>query len=139
MVADHGHRLPKNQSEIYHPNRFRIPLLFFGEIIKPEFRGKRISKIGGQTDIAATLLNQFDMRTEQFKWSRDLLNTKTKDFAFFNWDDGFGVVSLSQSISFDNTGKSVLYTKSKPSVDDERLLRSGKACMQQVFQNYLDY
>ena len=58
LVADHGHRLPKNEFENYHPNRYRIPLLFYGDVIKPGFRGTKITKVGNQTDIAATLLNQ---------------------------------------------------------------------------------
>ena len=140
VVADHGHRLPKNQYEIYHPNRFRIPLLFLGEVIKPEFRGKRISKIGSQTDIASTLFNQLKMPSEQFKWSRDILDSGTPDFAFFDWDNGFSVVTPEQAISFDNTGKNILF-KADTSLQsrDENLLRYGKAYMQQVFQDFLDY
>ena len=140
VVADHGHRLPKNQYEIYYPNRFRIPLLFFGDVIKPEFRGKRISKIGSQTDIASTLFNQLKMPSGEFKWSRDLLNPKTSDFAFFDWDNGFGVVTPEQTISFDNTGKNILFkADTNLKSTDEKLLRYGKAYMQQVFQDYLDY
>jgi phosphoglycerol transferase MdoB-like AlkP superfamily enzyme len=139
VVADHGHRLPKNQSEIYHPNRFRIPLLFYGEVIKPEFRGRRVSKIGSQTDIAATLFTQLNIPSDDFKWSRDILNQGTKDFAFFDWDNGFGVVSPKQTISFDNTGKNIIYKKSESTNEDVQLLNQGKAYMQQVFQEYLDY
>lgn len=139
IVADHGHRLPKNESEIYHPNRFRIPLLFFGEVIKPEFRGQRISTVGSQTDIATTLFSQLNMELSQFEWSRNVLNPQTRDFAFFNWDNGFGVVNSQQILSFDNTGKKVIFKKSQATPQDEDLLRYGKAYMQQVFQQYLDY
>ncbi|MGV3509330.1 MAG: LTA synthase family protein [Sphingobacteriaceae bacterium] len=140
VVADHGHRLPKNQYEIYQHNRFRIPLLFFGDVIKPEYRGKRISKIGSQTDIAATLFNQLKMNSDRFKWSRDLLNPQTSDFAFFNWDNGFGVVSPKQAISFDNTGRNVIFKKNTDvNLEDQYLLKVGKAYMQEVYQDYLDY
>jgi len=140
VVADHGHRLPKNEYEIYNSKRFRIPLLFFGEVIKPEFKGKRISKIGSQTDIAATLFTQLNMPVSQFQWSRDLLNPANPDFAFFNWDNGFGVVNPKQSISFDNIGKTVLYKKNQGlELEDKNLLRYGKAYMQQVYQQFLDY
>jgi phosphoglycerol transferase MdoB-like AlkP superfamily enzyme len=140
VVADHGHRLPKNQHEIYHPNRFRIPLLFFGEVIKQEFRGKRISKIGSQTDIASTLFNQLKMPSKQFKWSRDILDSGTPGFAFFDWDNGFSVVTPEQAISFDNTGKNILFkADTSRQSKDENLLRYGKAYMQQVFQDFLDY
>ena len=39
--------MPKSIYEIYDQGRFRIPLIFFGEVIKAEFRGKVIGKVGG--------------------------------------------------------------------------------------------
>ncbi|HEX8377727.1 MAG TPA: LTA synthase family protein [Pedobacter sp.] len=139
VVADHGHRLPRNESDIFHPDRFRIPLLFFGEVIRPDYRGKRISKIGSQTDIIATVLTQLKIPAQEFRWSRDLLNPGTPEFAFFDWDNGFGVVNQTQIISFDNTGKQVIFKKTDLSPGDDNLLRWGKAYMQQVYQEYLDY
>lgn len=140
VVADHGHRLPKNEHEIYHPNRFRIPLLFFGEVLKPEFRGTQISKIGSQTDIAATILTQLQVDQQAFRWSRDILNPAAKDFAFFNWDNGFGMVEPKQTITFDNVGKRVLFRKNENlPAEDERLLRNGKAYMQAIFQEFLSF
>jgi phosphoglycerol transferase MdoB-like AlkP superfamily enzyme len=139
VVADHGHRLPRNQSEIFHPNRFRIPLLFLGDVIKPEFRGKRISKIGSQTDIAATVLTQLKISAQHFKWSRDLLNPGTTDFAFYDWDNGFGVVKPGQVISFDNTGSRVIFKKVEDTPEDEKMLTVGKAYMQHIYQEYLNY
>lgn len=33
FVADHGHLLPKGRVDVYAPQRYHIPLLFFGEVI----------------------------------------------------------------------------------------------------------
>lgn len=138
IVADHGHRLPKNTHENYHPARFHIPLLFYGDVIKQEYRGSEIEKIGSQTDIAATLLTQLGMESNKFPWSKDLLNKGTSDFAFYNWDNGFGFSDRVQSVSFDNVGKSVIYTSVETRPTDS-LLRYGKAYMQQVYQQFLNY
>lgn len=140
LVADHGHRLPKNIFENFHPNRYKIPLLFFGDVIKPEFQGVKVSKVGNQTDIAATLLTQLHVNPDKFKWSKDLLNPGTQEFSFFNWDDGFGFVSKDQAVSFDNIGKHIIYQRdTAKNPETKKLLRYGKAYMQQVFQEYLDY
>ncbi|HEY1025722.1 MAG TPA: sulfatase-like hydrolase/transferase, partial [Sphingobacteriaceae bacterium] len=139
IVADHGHRLPTNQFENYHPNRYKIPLLFFGDVIKEQFRGKIVNKIGSQTDIATTLLSQLDIDSHQFKWGKNLLNPGTNDFAFFDWDNGFGVVTPQQSISFDNVGKNVVYKQHEDLTDDDVLLGFGKAYMQCVFEQYITY
>jgi phosphoglycerol transferase MdoB-like AlkP superfamily enzyme len=139
IIADHGHRLPGTISE-YEAKRYHIPLLFFGDVLKPEYRGKRIDKTGSQTDLAATLLSQLKIKHSRYNWSKDLLHPETKGFAFFNWDNGFGFSANKQVISFDNVGKRIILRKNPADTqDDKELTRYGKAYMQRVFQEYLDY
>lgn len=138
LIADHSHRLPGAIPE-YDSKRYHIPLLFFGDVIKPEFRGKRIGKTGSQTDLAATLFGQLKIDDSRYKWSKDLLNPKTKGFAFFNWDNGFGFAAHDQVVSFDNVGKRIILRKDSTNTKlDGQLTRYGKAYMQKVFQEYLD-
>ncbi|MGV3706250.1 MAG: LTA synthase family protein [Arcticibacter sp.] len=141
MVADHGHYLPFENLEISDPKRYRVPLIFFGDVIKPEFRGTRISKVGNQTDVASTLLSQLDIDARSYPWSRDLLNPQTRDFSFFNWDHGIGVIDAKQAISYETVGKQVIYRRNQgvPAEEEQKLLRYGKACMQEVYQQFVDY
>ena len=140
IVADHGHRLPRNSYESYDPGRFRIPLLFFGDALKPEFRGRVIEKTGNQTDIAATLLNQLGVLHGQFKWSRDLLKAGQPGFSFFSWDNGFGFATKEQTISFDNVSQKIIFRKDPAYLKaDSTSTRYGKAYMQEVYQTFLDY
>jgi phosphoglycerol transferase MdoB-like AlkP superfamily enzyme len=138
IIADHGHRLPANLTE-FDSKKFRIPLLFWGDVIKPAFKGLKISKIGSQTDLVSTLLKQVNMDASRYTWSKDLLNPYTPGFAFFNWDNGFGFATNEQVISYDNMGKNIILRKNEanPKIDEE-LVRYGKAHMQEVFQQYLD-
>jgi phosphoglycerol transferase MdoB-like AlkP superfamily enzyme len=141
LVADHGHRLPKSTSAAYDPAKYHIPLLFYGDVIKPEYRGKQINKLGNQTDIAATLLAQLDLPHQQFEWSKNLLNPYVNDFAFFDWDNGFGYMLPQQAVSYDNSGERMIYVRNKntdKSTTDKTLLY-GKAFMQQIFTEYLSY
>jgi len=139
LVADHGHRLPLDKSEPYEPRKYHIPILFFGDAIKPEYRGLRIKKLGNQTDIAATLLAQLNLPHQQFKWSKDLLNPYSRDFAFFDWDNGMGIMLPNQTVSYDNAGQTVSYVQNKnaPKGYTDRTLLYAKAFMQQVFTDYL--
>ena len=141
LVADHGHRLPRNTAESYHPAKYHIPLLFFGGAIKPEYRGTRVHKLGGQTDIAATLLAQLNLAYQPyFRYSKDLLNPTSQSFAFFDWDNGLGFMTPQQAISFDNLGKEVIYTRYKTNkATNEKALLNGKAYLQQVFTDYMAY
>ncbi|MXV52214.1 sulfatase-like hydrolase/transferase [Pedobacter sp. HMF7647] len=141
IVADHGHRLPQSRYDIDDPHRFHIPLLILGGAVKPEYQGTEIMKVGSQVDIAATLLNQLNLSAKTFNWSKDLLNPQTPEFAFYNWDNGFGFATATQTISFDNVGKRVSFVKNRqisPTIDDQ-IVQTGKAFMQKVFQEYLDY
>src|SRR5690606_11590366 len=124
-----------------HPNRYRIPFLLYGDVIKDDFRGKRIDKIGGQTDLVSTLLHQLNMDSKHFYWSKDLLDPKTPDFSFFTWNNGFGLVNAEQSISFDNVGEKIIYLRD-PSIKDstnQQLQSIGQAYLQETYRQYLNY
>jgi phosphoglycerol transferase MdoB-like AlkP superfamily enzyme len=141
IIADHGHRLPLEKWDNHHPNRYRIPLILYGDALNKDFRGKTIDKIGNQTDLVSTLLKQLKMNSDDYYWSRDLLDSKTPSFAFFTWDNGFGVVTPEQSLSFDNVGKNIIYLKDS-SVNDsvtQNLKIIGQAYLQETYRQYLNY
>ena len=140
VVADHGHRLPLDKYESWHPNRYRIPLLFFGDVLKPEAKGLVVNKYGGQTDIARTLFAQLQLDASPYAWSKDLLHSGSKDFGFYDWDNGFGVATPSQTISFDNVGKTISYQKDATKTEEtKRLEKIGKAYLQEVYTSYLAF
>lgn len=138
FVADHGHILPKNKSEVFEPQRYHIPLLFYGDVIKDEFKGKKFDHIGSQQDIAATLLAQLNIQAKDFLWSKNLLNPYTQHFAFFSWDNGLGFINEKQCVTFDNIGKNILYNsspKDKPQTDHN--LKLGQSYLQSVYQQFI--
>ncbi len=141
IVADHGHRLPKEYNDAYDPRKFHIPLIFYGEVLRPAYRGKQIDRIVSQTDIASTLLRQLYFDSEKFKWSKNMLDDSLPEFAFYSFDNGFGWISSKKSkFAFDNVSKEVIY-KDISSGDSLNTynLNNGKAYMQCVFESYLNY
>jgi phosphoglycerol transferase MdoB-like AlkP superfamily enzyme len=92
FVADHGHAT----ANVVNPQLsqfYRIPLLFFGEPIKKNFRGKRNNVVGSQADIAATLIYQMRGDASRYPWSKDLMNPKVPQFAFHTVIRGYGWVT----------------------------------------------
>ncbi len=138
LVADHGHRLPKDQYEIFMPQRSHIPLLMFGNVLQQEYRGTKNDFLGSQSDIPATLLGQLDIKHEEFYWSKNLLNPFSKEFAFFSFDNGFTWIEKDRHSGFDNNSRSVIY-KSDPKKSDSLQIHYGKAYLQKVYQQFLDY
>jgi phosphoglycerol transferase MdoB-like AlkP superfamily enzyme len=104
LVADHGHILPGNSSN-QSPQKFHIPLLLAGGAIRPENRGRVVSTIGSQTDVAATLLHQLRLPAADYVWSRDLLAPRAAPFAFYTFNNGFGVVSPAGIATYDNVSR----------------------------------
>lgn len=139
FIADHGHPLPKNSHEIYEPQRYHIPLIFYGDVIKEEFRGKVVDHTGSQQDLAATLLAQLNIGSKDFNWSKNLLNPSARNFAYFSWDNGFGFIEDGHAITFDNFGKRVLYnSKPEDTSKTQQLIHSGKAYLQSAYQQFIN-
>ncbi len=139
FVADHGHLLPKNSYDISTPQRYHIPLLFYGDVIKDEFKGYKFNNVGSQTDLAATLLAQLDLPTKQFEWSKNLLNPYNKSFAFFSWDNGMGFIDNQQCVTFDNVGKMILYNSDeKNTAYTSKTLDHAKAYLQTVYRQFIE-
>jgi len=127
LVADHGHMQPGNSSN-QNPDKFRIPLLLAGGALRPEARGRVVSAIGSQTDVAATLLHQLDLPAAPFVWSRDLLAPHPRSFAYYCFTDGLGAVAPAGTVVFDNVSRKVW--DRDPAVPDAQL-HLGQA-MEQV-------
>lgn len=141
IIADHGHRLPKEQWQSPHPNRYRIPFLFYGPALKEEFQGQRIEKITGQTDLAKTLLNQLDLDSSPYFWSRDVLSDQALPFSFFTWNNGFGVITPDQSVGFETTGNRRAFCQNENASEKSKqaLEEVGKAYLQEVYNQFLKY
>lgn len=89
FVADHGRTTPSNPY-ITTPAFFHIPLLFVGPVVDERYRGQVNSRIGSQSDLAATLLHQLDLPTNTFPWSRDLMDPHCPEYAMYLSSLGYG-------------------------------------------------
>jgi phosphoglycerol transferase MdoB-like AlkP superfamily enzyme len=136
FVADHGHATPNVAFAMVH-EFYRIPLLFWGNVIKPEFKGKRIDKIGSQADLPLTLLHQMGMPTNDYPWSKDLMNPAVPEFAFHTIIRGYGWGSKNGYLTYEMQMKSYLEdTFSKENQKQEKL--KANAFLKCVYQFYND-
>ena len=136
LVADHGHRLPK-KSNLNLPQSKRIPLLFYGNVLKDHVKGKTNTIVGNQNDIAATLLHQLGKPADKFSRSKDLLNPNCNGFAYYTTDYTLGWVTNSQKFIYFYTSKT-LNTIGTGVVNDSILL-DAKAFLQTHYDEYLRF
>jgi phosphoglycerol transferase MdoB-like AlkP superfamily enzyme len=135
IVADHSHNSYYN----WHPNTreyHKIPMLFYGDVIRKEFRGTQWAKMGNHNDIPATLLAQMGLPSAQFHWSKNLFNPYTPDFAYFTNENGAGWLRPGVNISFDKGNDNFYAFEMDPKYQDS-LFTEGKAYLQRVFEDYL--
>jgi phosphoglycerol transferase MdoB-like AlkP superfamily enzyme len=130
MVADHAARI-YNDMPNYKQNVFRIPMLWIGGAVSK--RGLRIEKLGSQVDIPLTLLNQLAI-SGSFPFSKDMLSDRSKSFAFYTYNEGFGFITDSSAVGFDLKSKMTVLTEGKDPGSAEKM---GKAYLQVLFNDYL--
>ena len=130
MVADHCARITGDML-IYSPYVFRIPMLWVGGALSQ--KGIRIEKFGGQADIPVTLLNQLGI-SSNFPFGKDLLSDKSNSFAFYTFNEGFGFVTDSSKVAYDQKLKDFVFKEGKNTGYAEK---AGKAFLQVSYNDYL--
>jgi phosphoglycerol transferase MdoB-like AlkP superfamily enzyme len=137
VVADHSHNSYRNwafTTPFYH----RIPLLFFGDVIKPEYKGMKINKLSNQNDLATTLMHQLEIPADEFHWSRNLFNPYSPEYAYYSFEEGFGWVRPSGHFVYD-AGINHYHEESIPTQYHDSIIREGKSYLQAVFEEYMSY
>ena len=139
ITSDHAHSYPcgRGANEI---KRHWIPLLFYGNVLKPQYKGKRNEHIGSQIDLAASLLSQLKMPYKQFVRSKNIFNKYSPEFAFYTFDNGFGIITPKQSIVFDHNLGQIVFRKNQLSTAiDNEITDQGKAYLQLMFEEYIRF
>ena len=134
FVADHGHATPTSQSPSFNKYN-RIPLLFWGEPLKKEFRGIQINKLGSQSDIAATLIYQMNGDTSRYPWSKDLLNPNSPEFAFHTITRGYGWVTPKGGMTYQMEMKAYI-DNTFPKNAEKSEVKKGHAFLTQIYADY---
>jgi len=134
IVADHSHHTPKGWSRA-DKNWHHIPILFYGNVIKKEYRGKNIDKIVSQRDIAATLLSQLTINHKVFEWSRDVFCKNYKENAYIMSGGGFGLITKDGSATYNLKENRILNQDGNIT----GLKLKGNVYMEKLLQTYLDY
>ena len=136
LVADHSHNSYRNwhpQSKAYH----KIPLLFLGNAIRDEFKGRIMYKLGNQHDLPATLLSQLDIPSKDFHYSKNLFNPNSPEFAYFSTDDGVGWIRPNGYFVYDAGPDYYYWMWFEYDSLKQPMINEGKAYLQVVFSEYL--
>ncbi|HET7620862.1 MAG TPA: sulfatase-like hydrolase/transferase [Gemmatimonadaceae bacterium] len=137
IVGDHGHPLPRvsptdgEQASA----RYHIPMLWIGGALA--VKDTVVHRIGSQTDIAPTLLDQLHIPSDDYRWGRDLFASGEHgaSFAWFSYHDGFGFVDQRGRLVYDAVGRRVTQRAGAAGPPE---VRAGLSWLRGAYQSYLD-
>ena len=93
----------------------------------PVARPRVVEDYAAQIDIAATLLAQLGVAHDDFDYSKDIFAPTPRKFAYYTFNDGFGVVDASGEAVWDATAdRAVTATNSE-------LLDVGRTMLQTTY------
>ena len=137
FIADHAHFMPNNRSA-YAQERHWVPCMFYGKVLKEEYRGKAVNKIASHSDFPKTLLTQLGISTSEYAWGKNILNTHQLPFAFYTFDEGFGIIKEDQTIIYDCRLDDVIFVRDTSLLKtDSLILQQGKALLQKEMSDYI--
>ena len=124
LVADHGYPYPKTLP--YNvPLRHRIPMIWTGGAVAAP---RVVEEYASQIDLAATLLGQLGIGHDDFEYSKDIFApAPPRKFAYYTFNDGFGVVDATGEAIWDATGDRVV------SATNPELLDVGRTMLQTTY------
>ena len=138
LLADHSH--PSHIERSYYVSDYqRIPMLWFGNVLKEEYKGTICEVVASHVDLAQTLLSQLGKDATPFRWGKNTFNPYTTPFAYFEVNKGFGWVEQGGSYTFTYPFEEhAIYYLGDTSLKKDMVLR-GQAYTQKLFETYLAY
>jgi phosphoglycerol transferase MdoB-like AlkP superfamily enzyme len=138
IVADHAHTYPR-QRQYNEPGRHHIPLLFYGDVLKQEFKGLKIPRTGAQYDLPCTLLKQIGIAPVEYTWGKDLMARGVPEFAWYSFDNGFGFITAGGYVVYDHNQKRLVQQENTLDPGNVAYMTNeGKAFLQVLYRDYLD-
>ncbi len=138
FVSDHSHNSPKSWNFI-QPEYRHIPMLFFGDVIKPEYRGMKYDSIASQTDLASTLLHQLNIDASAFTYSKNLFNPYEPRYAYYAFDEGFGLIKSVGRLCWHVKENKTEFEKVNSNEDKIKITKEGQAFLQVLTGEYFRY
>jgi phosphoglycerol transferase MdoB-like AlkP superfamily enzyme len=131
FIADHGHATPTYKQWDYQSHR--IPLIFYGNVIKPQYKSFSSNKIISETDLSATLLAQLNIPYDTFIFSKDAMNPYCPSFAPYIINNGYGMITDKGIYSYNYFYNKIEYESIKNPADRNNLILQCKSYIQRTF------
>ena len=128
LIPDHGMRYP-DAIHYFSPDRHDIFMIWAGGAVKAP---QQITQVCSQMDNVSTLLNQMQVDSTPFRFSRNVLHPHYREMAIYTFPNGFGVVGTEGNVVFDCNSNTVIQEQG---LHTDSLLLAGKAFLQTLYDD----
>lgn len=125
MVADHGYAYPDGISSC-DTLHYRIPLMMVGGCVA---HPRMITTRCNQVDWVPTVLHQMGLDASEFSYAKDIMDDRIAPFAYYNFYDGFALMTDTSHVLFDAEGGRVIISNT-----DDSLLHQAQAVTQSIME-----
>jgi phosphoglycerol transferase MdoB-like AlkP superfamily enzyme len=138
ILADHSHNSPKGW-KVAQKERFKIPMLWFGDVLKQEYKGEKHDKMGSHIDIASTILAQLNFNHDQYTYGRDLFNPyENVSIPYAFPTPGYGLITKDGYFAFSESYNKVFETHAGTIEKEKEIRRQSELFFQSAFKKYMD-
>jgi phosphoglycerol transferase MdoB-like AlkP superfamily enzyme len=137
IVADHSHNSPRGWRKA-QKERFKIPMLWFGEVLKKDFRGTKNTTLGSHIDIVPTLLAQLNLPNKEYKWGKDLFNPNLEHAVPYAFHKGFGLIRENGYYAFSESYDRIIENHAENKAEEDKLKKEAEMYFQSAFKEYMD-
>jgi len=130
FTADHGMRLPGNTMS-HEIKKFHIPMIWIGGALN--ISDSIVSKVCSQIDMTKSIIHQLGITSNDFRFSSDLFSQRQTGFAFYGYNNGFGFITDSTKIIYDNISNKCIYNQGN---NIETTIETGKAYLQILSKDF---
>ena len=135
LVSDHG-RINNENENPYSEKMFHVPVLFWGGPLKDSAMGMQVDKLGSQIDVVKTLLMQMGKETKGFKWSKDLLNPSSAEFALHTCINGYGWVDKNGHFAYNMADDIILENSYKSDEEYQKALNQCRCYITSAYREF---
>ena len=128
LIADHGISYPEG-TQIGSVPRQRIPMVWTGGAVREPMQ---INTYAAQCDLSATLLAQLGIDHSDFIFSKDIFAADTPHYAYWSFNNGFGIISDEGNVVYDCTGDKIVSSECSDPAAEQQLIMQGKALTQTI-------
>tara|TARA_B100001758_G_C18416862_1_gene620777 strand:- start:7768 stop:9627 length:1860 start_codon:yes stop_codon:yes gene_type:complete len=138
IVADHSHNSPIKR-RYAEKERFKIPMLFYGEVLDPYYKGSHWDVLGSHIDITPSLLAQLDIDANSYKFGHNLFNNSKIRYVPYSFPNGYGLISNNANYAFNEGYSRQLELHGSDSLEMKKIKRETEMFFQVAFDSYLIY